>query len=159
MWWSRARGSGPRSARSRTRHRGYGSSGSSPPCATSASGPAYRGCPFINVAAEYPDPAHPVRQAIAEYRRRLRDLYRDLLAADDHPDPERTADMLLLLRDGLAVSFDLDDPTATRSRPADPRQGARPLVTPTHATPAAAPLPRQGYPAAGPGVGATPGGG
>jgi AcrR family transcriptional regulator len=78
-------------------------------------GPAYRGCPFINVAAEYPDPAHPVRQAVTAYRRWLRDLYRDLLAADGHPDPERTADMLLLLRDGLAVSFDLDDPAATRA--------------------------------------------
>jgi AcrR family transcriptional regulator len=78
-------------------------------------GPAYRGCPFINAAAEYPDPEHPVRQAITEHRRWLRDLYRDLLAADGHPDPERTADMLLLLRDGLAVSFDLDDPAATRA--------------------------------------------
>jgi AcrR family transcriptional regulator len=77
-------------------------------------GPAYRGCPFINVAAEYPDPEHPVRQAVADYRRWLRDLYRDLLAADGHPDPERTADMLLLLRDGLAVSFDLDDPAEVR---------------------------------------------
>jgi len=77
--------------------------------------PAYRGCPFINIAAEYPDPAHPVRQAVAEHRRWLRDLYRDLLAAGDHPEPERTADMLLLLRDGLTVSFDLDDPEAVRT--------------------------------------------
>jgi AcrR family transcriptional regulator len=78
-------------------------------------GPAYRGCPFINVAAEYPDPAHPVRQAVAEYRRWVRDLYRDLLAADGHPDPERSADMLLLLRDGMSVSFDLDDPAEVRT--------------------------------------------
>ncbi|MEV0387199.1 TetR/AcrR family transcriptional regulator [Nonomuraea sp. NPDC050643] len=73
-------------------------------------GPAYRGCPFVNTAAEYPDPAHPVRQAIAEHRRWTRDLYRDLLAGDGHPDAERTADILLLLRDGLVVGFDLDDP-------------------------------------------------
>jgi len=78
-------------------------------------GPAYRGCPFINISAEYPDPAHPVRQAVAEHRRWLRDLYRDLLAGDDHPEPERTADMLMLLRDGLSVSFDLDDPEAVRA--------------------------------------------
>jgi AcrR family transcriptional regulator len=78
-------------------------------------GPGYRGCPFINTAAEYPDPAHPVRVAIAEHRRWLRDLYRDMLAADGHPDPQRTADILLLLRDGLSVGFDLDDPTAVRA--------------------------------------------
>ncbi len=77
-------------------------------------GPGYRGCPYINAAVEYPDPAHPVRQAIDAQRRWLRDLYRDLLAADGHPDAERTADILLLLRDGLSVGFDLDDPAAVR---------------------------------------------
>ena len=77
-------------------------------------GPDYRGCAFINAAAEYPDPAHPVRRAIAEYRHWIRDLYRDLLAADGHPDPERTADVLLLLRDGLWVGFDLDDAATVR---------------------------------------------
>ncbi|MFI6920223.1 TetR/AcrR family transcriptional regulator [Nonomuraea spiralis] len=75
----------------------------------------YRGCPFVNTAAEYPDPAHPVREAIAEHRRWNRDLYRDLLDADGHPDAERTADILLLIRDGLVVGFDLDDPTRVRA--------------------------------------------
>lgn len=79
------------------------------------SGAEYRGCPFVNTAAEYPDPAHPVRQAIAEHRRWTRDLYRDLLVADAHPDAERTADILLLLRDGLVVGFDLDDPRTVRA--------------------------------------------
>jgi AcrR family transcriptional regulator len=78
-------------------------------------GPTYRGCPFVNVAAEYPDPAHPVRQAIDEHRRWIRGLFHDLLVADDHPDPDRTADILLLLRDGLVVGFDLDDPAAVRT--------------------------------------------
>ncbi|MEV4395114.1 TetR/AcrR family transcriptional regulator [Nonomuraea sp. NPDC049607] len=79
------------------------------------SGAGYRGCPFVNTAAEYPDPAHPVRRAIAEHRRWSRDLYRDLLAADGHPDAERTADILLLVRDGLVVGFDLDDPPTVRA--------------------------------------------
>ena len=72
--------------------------------------PDYRGCPFVNAAAEYPDPAHPVRQAIAEHRRWFRGLLRDLLVADGHPDPERTADLLVALKDGLLVGADLDDP-------------------------------------------------
>jgi AcrR family transcriptional regulator len=73
--------------------------------------PGYRGCPFVNAAAEYPDPSHPVRQAISEHRRWFRTLLRDLLAEDGHPDPERTADLLVALKDGLLVAADLDDPT------------------------------------------------
>jgi AcrR family transcriptional regulator len=73
-------------------------------------GPSYRGCPFVNAAAEYPDPDHPVRQAIAEHRRWFRELLRDLLVADGHPDADRTADILVALKDGLLVAADLDDP-------------------------------------------------
>jgi AcrR family transcriptional regulator len=72
--------------------------------------PSYRGCPFVNAAAEYPDPAHPVRQAIAEHRGWFRELLRDLLVADGHPDAERTADILVALKDGFLVGADLDDP-------------------------------------------------
>ncbi|HKO84178.1 MAG TPA: hypothetical protein VJ140_06355 [Actinomycetota bacterium] len=72
--------------------------------------PSYRGCPFVNAAAEYPDPAHPVRQAIAEHRRWFRELLRDLLTADGHPEADRTADLLVALKDGLFVGSDLDHP-------------------------------------------------
>jgi hypothetical protein len=37
-------------------------------------------------------------------------VLRDLLAADGHPDAERTADLLVALKDGLLVGADLDDP-------------------------------------------------
>jgi transposase len=72
--------------------------------------PGYRGCPFVNAAAEYPDPHHPVRQAIADHRAWFRELLRNLLAADGRPDAERTADILVALKDGLLVGADLDDP-------------------------------------------------
>ncbi|NGN62346.1 TetR/AcrR family transcriptional regulator [Streptomyces sp. A7024] len=78
-------------------------------------GADYRGCPFLNTAAEYPDPEHPVRRAVAAHRLWFRDEMRDLLTADGHPDPERTADILLVLRDGLATGFDLDDKTRLRA--------------------------------------------
>jgi AcrR family transcriptional regulator len=78
-------------------------------------GPGFRGCAFVNAAAEYPDHAHPVRQVIAAHRRWFRDLLRGLLAAAQHPDAERTAAMLVLLRDGLVIGGDLDDPAQTRA--------------------------------------------
>ena len=71
----------------------------------------YRGCPFINAAAEYPDPTNPVRQAIDEHRRWFRELLRELVAAHGHPDPARTADILVALWDGLLVSGHMDGPS------------------------------------------------
>jgi AcrR family transcriptional regulator len=86
--------------------------------AEAARQPGYRGCPFINAAAEYPDPTSPVRQAIDDHRRWSRDLFRDLLVAGGHPDPDRTADILVALNDGLLVAGELDIsavlPTLTR---------------------------------------------
>ena len=77
--------------------------------------PSYRGCPIVNVAIEYPDPAHAIRAAIAEHRRWFRDHFRGLLTAADHLEPDRTADILVLLRDGLLVGLDLDDSSAVRA--------------------------------------------
>jgi AcrR family transcriptional regulator len=79
--------------------------------AEAARQPGYRGCPFLNAAAEYPDPGSPVRKAVDNHRRWNRALLRELLAADGHPDPARTADILVVLGDGLLVSGDLDDAT------------------------------------------------
>jgi AcrR family transcriptional regulator len=77
--------------------------------------PDFRGCAFINAAAEYPDPASPVRRAVDEHRRWLRAQFRDLLAAEGHPDPRRTADILVLLVDGVLVGSELDSPTRVRT--------------------------------------------
>lgn len=81
-----------------------------------ACGPGFRGCAFINAAAEYPDPAHPVRRVVADYRAWFRGVIEDLLTAAHHPDAERTATMLLMLRDGLVVAGGLDDPAEARER-------------------------------------------
>ena len=42
--------------------------------ARAARQPGYRGCPFLNAAAEYPDPASPVRKAVDDHRRWNREL-------------------------------------------------------------------------------------
>lgn len=78
--------------------------------AKAAREPGYRGCLFINAAAEYPDPASPVRQAIDDHRRWLRDLIRKLLVTEGHPQPKRTADILVVVADGLLVGGGLDGP-------------------------------------------------
>jgi AcrR family transcriptional regulator len=82
--------------------------------ADAAAQPGYRGCPFLNAAAEYPEPSHPVRQAIDEHRQWKRDLLRGLLGADGCPDPETTADVLTVANDGLLVASHLDKPANLR---------------------------------------------
>jgi AcrR family transcriptional regulator len=77
--------------------------------------PGWRGCPFLNAAAEYPDPASPVRQAIETHRRWKRDLLVELLTQDGHPTPDRTADILTALSDGLLVTSHLDKPPNLRT--------------------------------------------
>ncbi|MGW0791564.1 TetR/AcrR family transcriptional regulator [Streptomyces sp. NPDC002911] len=71
-------------------------------------GPGFRGCPFINAAAEYPDPEHPVRVLVAEHRTWFRDTLAGVLRAAGHPDPDAAAASLLLARDGAMVGGYLD---------------------------------------------------
>ncbi|MER9964172.1 TetR/AcrR family transcriptional regulator [Mesorhizobium sp. M0045] len=83
--------------------------------ADAADQPGYRGCPFQNAAAEYPDPSSPVRQAIDQHRHWKWGILRDLLIADANPDPDRTADALTVAADGLLVVSHLDRPAKLRS--------------------------------------------
>jgi AcrR family transcriptional regulator len=76
--------------------------------------PTYRGCPFMNVAAELPDPQHPARlvslEAMHELRRRVRGLV-DLI--DAIRDPVELTDQLVLLIDGTlsaALCLGIDGP-------------------------------------------------
>lgn len=67
-----------------------------------------RGCPFINAAAEYPDPASAVRQQVSAHREWFRDQLVALLDAADHPQPELAGGQLVLLRDAALVGGYLD---------------------------------------------------
>lgn len=70
----------------------------------------WRGCPFLNAAAEYPDPKSPVRQAIDARRAWYHEALRELLEADGDPAPSVTASLLTALSDGLLEAAYLDDP-------------------------------------------------
>ncbi|WP_344375908.1 TetR/AcrR family transcriptional regulator [Agromyces tropicus] len=67
-----------------------------------------RGCPFINAAAEYPDPSSGVRRAVGAHREWFRSELRHVLEAAGAPDPELGAAELVLARDAAMVGGYLD---------------------------------------------------
>ncbi|WP_040788272.1 TetR/AcrR family transcriptional regulator [Nocardia paucivorans] len=73
--------------------------------------PGFRGCAFLNAVAEYPDPAHPVHQAVLAHRQWFQDTITEILAEAGHPDPEPAARHFMMLRDGAMAAGCLTDPT------------------------------------------------
>ncbi|MET8837535.1 helix-turn-helix domain-containing protein [Micromonospora sp. NPDC004540] len=71
--------------------------------------PGFRGCPYVNAAAEYADPDHPVRHAVAEHRAWFTGQMAELMTELGHPDPELAAEQLMILRDGAMTAAYLDD--------------------------------------------------
>ncbi len=67
--------------------------------------PDFRGCIFINTAAEFPNPSDPIHQAAAEYKQRCRDHWRDAArAAGAEPgDAELFADQYALIVEGTLI--------------------------------------------------------
>ena len=72
--------------------------------------PGFRGCPFINAAAEYPEADHPVRIAVARHRDWFRALVADLAGRLGAQNPGIVADQLIMLRDGAMVHGYVADP-------------------------------------------------
>jgi AcrR family transcriptional regulator len=74
---------------------------------TKIANPRFRGCPQLNLVAEFPDTTHPARIVATnhktELRRRLRVLARDLGV----PKPDQAADQLWLLLDGAFANHEL----------------------------------------------------
>ncbi|MET0927944.1 MAG: TetR/AcrR family transcriptional regulator [Aeromicrobium sp.] len=73
--------------------------------------PGYRGCAFINAAAEYSDPDDPIRQLVTEHRAWFQQFLVDTLARAGHPNPVGAANHVALMRDGAMVRGYLSDPT------------------------------------------------
>lgn len=73
------------------------------------SGAGFRGCEFVNAAAEYADTAHPARTVTVLQRGWLMDVTAEALEQLGHPRPRRLARQLLMLRTGASVASDLDD--------------------------------------------------
>ena len=74
--------------------------------------PEFRGCLFLNAAAEYPESTHPVRLQVVAHREWYTDFIAGLLAELGHPLPGEGADEFLLARDGAMIGSYAGDSVA-----------------------------------------------
>ncbi|GAA3895130.1 TetR/AcrR family transcriptional regulator [Leifsonia kafniensis] len=76
---------------------------------------SFHGCPFINAAAQFADPMHPVRQAVSIHREWYVSTIEDLFRGMGHPRPGDAADDFFLARDGAFSGANLGDPIAAQT--------------------------------------------
>ncbi len=74
--------------------------------------PGFRGCHFLNAAAEYPDHSNRIRQLVEDHRDWYSAMIEDLLARAGHPLPGEGADEFLVARDGAMTGGYAGDPVA-----------------------------------------------
>ena len=65
--------------------------------------PGFRGCPFINVAAEMPGPGHPALAVATRHREWLSSLFGGIATRAGAADPGRLARQLLMLYNAAMV--------------------------------------------------------
>jgi AcrR family transcriptional regulator len=63
----------------------------------------YRGCGFVNAAAEFPDADHPAREVVLEQKRWMCSYLAELATEAGAEDPEDLAERLLILHEGATV--------------------------------------------------------
>jgi AcrR family transcriptional regulator len=74
----------------------------------------YRGCEFVNAAAEITRDDHPVQRQGIDQRKWLVDVAAEALSALGHPEPHRLARKLMMLRTGASMVLGLDPYEDTR---------------------------------------------
>ena len=62
------------------------------------------GCPFLNVATEYPETDHPGHQIALAHKESVRARFRELAKEAGAPEPKVLADQLFLLMDGAYMA-------------------------------------------------------
>lgn len=78
-----------------------------------------RGCAFINCAAEFPDPSHPVRAVVSEHKAGVRERLEGLAAEAGAKDPGTLAERLFLLLEGAYVTGALEGDEGVLDRARD----------------------------------------
>ncbi len=71
--------------------------------------PGFRGCAFINAAAEFSEPDDPVRITVDAHRRWMLQQFADIAAETSAGDVDSIARQLMILRDGAMVNGYLGD--------------------------------------------------
>jgi AcrR family transcriptional regulator len=71
----------------------------------------FRGCAFLNAAAEYPDPEHPVHQTVLAHRDWFATTIAALFTQLGDTSPEPPARHFIMLRDGAMTAGCLTNPT------------------------------------------------
>lgn len=66
--------------------------------------PACYGCPFLNVATEYPETDYPGHQIALEHKQSVRIRFRQLAKEAGAQEPEVLADQLFMLMDGAYMA-------------------------------------------------------
>ncbi|MGD1216881.1 TetR/AcrR family transcriptional regulator [Streptomyces krungchingensis] len=72
--------------------------------------PGYRGCAFLNAAAEFPDPDHPVHRAVVQHRAWFLQTITGLFAQITAAEAEHAGRHFAMLRDGAMSAGYLGDP-------------------------------------------------
>jgi AcrR family transcriptional regulator len=72
--------------------------------------PGYRGCAFLNAAAEFPDPGHPVHRAVVQHREWFLQTITALFAEIEVAQAEHAGRHFVMLRDGAMSAGYLGDP-------------------------------------------------
>lgn len=66
--------------------------------------PTCYGCPFLNVASEYPEAGYAVHRIALEHKRSVRERFRELAEEAGAREPEQLAGTLMLLMDGAFMA-------------------------------------------------------
>jgi len=77
--------------------------------------PGTRGCPLRNTFAEFPEREHPAHRVSMEHFVRVRTQLRELAAETAAADPERLADRIMFIIDGLYTNGPIFGEEGTRT--------------------------------------------
>ncbi|SHF54016.1 TetR/AcrR family transcriptional regulator [Streptoalloteichus hindustanus] len=78
--------------------------------ATAITDPGHRGCPLANAVVEFPDRAHPVREAAEELKREYLDLFTELVSSLPVEHPENLAYLIQMLVEGAHITGQIFSP-------------------------------------------------
>jgi len=85
--------------------------------------PACYGCPFLNVATEYPEPDYPGHQVALEHKKSVRKRFHQLAREAGARNPDLLADQLFLLMDGAYMASRMFGPENPAIHVASAAQG------------------------------------